>query len=49
MPKGKHDNKLEFSGVNELISFMEGSSGATVQVVAQSEAERRDPSAAWIG
>ena len=24
MPNGEHDNVLEFSGVSELISFMEG-------------------------
>ena len=24
MPKGKHDNKLQFSGVSELVSFMQG-------------------------
>ena len=24
MPKGRHDSVLEFSGVNELISFMQG-------------------------
>ena len=41
MPRGEHDNELEFSGISELISFMEKTADAPLQVAAEFEADRR--------